>query len=210
MGDGGDNTITGTPQADMFVLSQGGDDTVSGLGQRRHLLFRRRADRRRQRRRRRRRRHDRRCRAIIAAGSTLDGSVTGDRVASRCWPAPTPPSAIRGRISTITSSPPSTTISPPACRCAINGAALLAGEDFTFDGSAETDAKFVVYGGRGTDDLTGGDGNDIFFFAEGGRFAAGDTVDGGGGYDGLFLRGNYTIDFTQAGYAGGTRRTSRT
>ncbi|MEO7177554.1 MAG: M10 family metallopeptidase C-terminal domain-containing protein, partial [Allosphingosinicella sp.] len=28
----------------------------------------------------------------------------------------------------------------------INGAALLAGEDFTFDGSAETDAKFVVYG----------------------------------------------------------------
>ena len=84
----------------------------------------------------------------------------------------------------------------------INGAALLAGEDFTFDGSAETDAKFVVYGGRGTDDLTGGDSHDIFFFAEGGRFAAGDTVDGGGGYDGLFLRGNYTIDFTQAGYAG--------
>ena len=84
----------------------------------------------------------------------------------------------------------------------INGAALLAGEDFTFGGSAETDAKFVVYGGRGTDNLTGGAGNDIFFFAEGGRFAAGDTVDGGGGYDGLFLRGNYSIDFTQAGFAG--------
>ncbi|HEX9947593.1 MAG TPA: calcium-binding protein, partial [Allosphingosinicella sp.] len=32
----------------------------------------------------------------------------------------------------------------------INGGALLAGEDFTFDGSAETDAKFVIYGGRGT------------------------------------------------------------
>jgi Ca2+-binding RTX toxin-like protein len=84
----------------------------------------------------------------------------------------------------------------------INGSALLAGEDFTFDGSAETDAKFVVYGGRGADDLTGGAGNDIFFFAEGGRFAAGDMVDGGDGYDGLFLRGNYTIDFTQAGFAG--------
>jgi Ca2+-binding RTX toxin-like protein len=84
----------------------------------------------------------------------------------------------------------------------INGAALLAGEDFTFDGSAETDAKFVVYGGRGADDLTGGSGNDIFFFADGGRFAAGDKVDGGDGYDGFFLRGNYTIDFTQAGYAG--------
>jgi Ca2+-binding RTX toxin-like protein len=83
----------------------------------------------------------------------------------------------------------------------INGSALLAGEDFTFDGSAETDARFVIYGGQGTDDFTGGSGNDIFIFA-GGRFAAGDTVDGGGGYDGLFLRGNYTIDFTQAGFAG--------
>jgi Ca2+-binding RTX toxin-like protein len=83
----------------------------------------------------------------------------------------------------------------------INGSALLAGEDFTFDGSAEADAKFVVYGGRGKDDLTGGAGNDIFFFAPD-RFAAGDSVDGGGGYDGLFLRGNYTIDFTEAAYAG--------
>ncbi|HEX9964218.1 MAG TPA: calcium-binding protein [Allosphingosinicella sp.] len=83
----------------------------------------------------------------------------------------------------------------------INGGNLLAGEDFTFDGSAETDSRFVVHGGRGKDDLTGGSGNDVLFFADG-RFAAGDTVDGGAGYDGLFLRGNYTIDFTQAGYAG--------
>jgi Ca2+-binding RTX toxin-like protein len=84
----------------------------------------------------------------------------------------------------------------------INGSPLLAGEDLTFDGSAETDATFLVYGGRGTDVLTGGALNDIFFFAEGGRFAAGDTVSGGDGYDGLFLRGNYSIDLTQAGFAG--------
>lgn len=83
----------------------------------------------------------------------------------------------------------------------VNGSALLAGEDFTFDASAETDAKFVVYGGRGTDTLTGGLGNDIFFFAED-RFATGDTVNGGGGYDGMFLRGNYTIDFNAPGYTG--------
>jgi Ca2+-binding RTX toxin-like protein len=83
----------------------------------------------------------------------------------------------------------------------INGSALLAGEDFTFDGSAETDAKFVVYGGKGTDTLTGGQGNDIFFFAEE-RFASGDTVNGGVGYDGMFLRGNYTIDFNAPGYTG--------
>ncbi|MET1113166.1 MAG: calcium-binding protein, partial [Allosphingosinicella sp.] len=84
----------------------------------------------------------------------------------------------------------------------INGAALLAGEDFTFDGSAETDAKFVVFGGKGVDTLTGGLGHDIFFYAEDGRFATGDTVNGGPGYDGMFLRGNYTIDFNAPGYTG--------
>ncbi|MGZ9063083.1 MAG: M10 family metallopeptidase C-terminal domain-containing protein, partial [Allosphingosinicella sp.] len=83
----------------------------------------------------------------------------------------------------------------------INGAALLEGEDFTFNGSAETDASFVVYGGKGKDTLTGGLGNDIFFYAEE-RFASGDTVDGGSGYDGMFLRGNYVIDFTAPGYTG--------
>jgi Ca2+-binding RTX toxin-like protein len=83
----------------------------------------------------------------------------------------------------------------------INGSALLAGEDFTFNGSAEANASFVVYGGRGQDTLTGGLGNDIFFFAED-RFATGDTVNGGFGYDGMFLRGNYTIDFNAAGYTG--------
>ena len=83
----------------------------------------------------------------------------------------------------------------------VNGAALLAGEDFTFNGSAETDGKFVVYGGRGVDTLTGGLGADIFFYAEE-RFATGDTVNGGPGYDGMFLRGNYTIDFNAPGYTG--------
>jgi len=83
----------------------------------------------------------------------------------------------------------------------INGAALLEGEDFTFDGSAETDASYVVYGGKGRDTLLGGLGNDIFFYAEE-RFATGDTVNGGAGYDGMFLRGNYTIDFNAPGYTG--------
>ncbi|MET1112260.1 MAG: calcium-binding protein, partial [Allosphingosinicella sp.] len=90
----------------------------------------------------------------------------------------------------------------PGVQARINGANLLAGEDFTFNGSAETDASFLVYGGKGEDALLGGLGNDIFFFAEGGRFAPGDAVDGGGGYDGLFLRGNYVIDFNDPGYDG--------
>ncbi|HEU0099131.1 MAG TPA: pre-peptidase C-terminal domain-containing protein [Allosphingosinicella sp.] len=84
----------------------------------------------------------------------------------------------------------------------INGAALLDGEDFTFNGSAETDASFVVYGGKGVDTLTGGFGNDIFIYPEE-RFSPGDTVNGGpGGYDGIFFRGNYTIDFNAPGYFG--------
>ncbi|HYJ81436.1 MAG TPA: calcium-binding protein, partial [Allosphingosinicella sp.] len=84
----------------------------------------------------------------------------------------------------------------------IDGAGLLAGEDLTFVGSAETDARFLVYGGKGADRVTGGLGNDIFFFGEEGRFAPGDLVNGGGGYDGLFLRGNYSIDFNAPGYVG--------
>jgi len=83
----------------------------------------------------------------------------------------------------------------------VNGAALLEGEDFTFDGSAETDASYVVYGGKGRDTLLGGPGHDIFFYAEE-RFASGDVVNGSAGYDGMFLRGNYTIDFTAPGYTG--------
>jgi Ca2+-binding RTX toxin-like protein len=71
----------------------------------------------------------------------------------------------------------------------INAQSLQAGEDLTFDGSAETDGgRFLVYGGFGTDRLTGGAGNDIFFF-EGGRFGAGDRVDGGGGADAVVISG---------------------
>ncbi|MFL6846021.1 MAG: M10 family metallopeptidase C-terminal domain-containing protein [Allosphingosinicella sp.] len=84
----------------------------------------------------------------------------------------------------------------------VNAGALLPGEDFTFNGSNETDASFVIYGGRGVDTLTGGLGNDIFFFAEQLQFAPGDTVNGGAGYDSVYFRGNYTIDFNAPGYAG--------
>ena len=58
---------------------------------------------------------------------------------------------------------------------------------------------------RASDVLTGGAGNDVFFFAEGGRFGHGDQVNGGGGYDMLVIRGDYqganAIDFNDAGYA---------
>ncbi|WP_166038189.1 Ig-like domain-containing protein [Sphingosinicella sp. YJ22] len=199
-GDSGDNVLTGTPQADTFVVGQGGNDTISALAGNDILYF---------------------GGALTAddnvtggpdvdtivlqgdysGGLVLDGSITGIERISMLAGSNTafgdPGTNLYDYDLTIDDAN-----FAAGLQVRINAAALLAGEDFTFDGSAETDAKFVVYGGRGLDDLTGGDGNDIFFFAEGGRFAAGDVVNGGDGYDGMFLRGNYTIDFTQAGFAG--------
>jgi peptidase M10/serralysin-like protein/cadherin-like protein/Big-like domain-containing protein/hemolysin type calcium-binding protein len=72
----------------------------------------------------------------------------------------------------------------------VNAQSLLPGEDFTFNGSAEIDGKYLIFGGNGIDTLTGGAGNDVFFF-EGTRFGSTDTVNGGGGRDALLLsRGN--------------------
>lgn len=73
----------------------------------------------------------------------------------------------------------------------VNGAVLLSGENLTFDGSTETDGSFFMYGGMGTDRLTGGSGNDVFFMAEG-RLNPGDQFIGGGGDDILTLRGDYS------------------
>jgi Ca2+-binding RTX toxin-like protein len=70
----------------------------------------------------------------------------------------------------------------------VNAQSLRAGEDFTFDGSAESDGRFLVYGGHGVDDLTGGDGADAFFF-EGQRWGADDKVNGGDGRDALVISG---------------------
>jgi Ca2+-binding RTX toxin-like protein len=74
----------------------------------------------------------------------------------------------------------------PGQQLIVNAQSLRAGEDFTFDGSAETDGKFLVYGGHGVDDLIGGDGADLFFF-EGQRWGAGDKVVGGAGRDAVVI-----------------------
>jgi hypothetical protein len=69
---------------------------------------------------------------------------------------------------------------------------LRAGEDFTFNGSAETNGTFLIYGGLGADNLTGGSGDDGFFFGQG-RLGASDVVNGGAGtLDQVGLQGNFT------------------
>ena len=77
-----------------------------------------------------------------------------------------------------------------------DGAQLRVGENFTFQGGAETDGSFRVIGGLGTDDFTGGSQSDAFLFNDG-AFGSSDIVDGGAGTarDQLALRGDYTVFF---------------
>jgi Ca2+-binding RTX toxin-like protein len=58
------------------------------------------------------------------------------------------------------------------------GGTLTADETLTFHGGAETNGLFIVYGGAGADDITGGAGNDVIY-GEGG----GDLLRGGAGND---------------------------
>jgi Ca2+-binding RTX toxin-like protein len=84
-------------------------------------------------------------------------------------------------------------------RFVINASQLLAGEDFTFNGAAETDGSFLVYGGFGADVLTGGAGHDVFHF-EGSRWGSGDSVNGGAGADSMVIRagsGVHHIEFSE-------------
>lgn len=76
---------------------------------------------------------------------------------------------------------------------------LAAGESHRFDGSAETDGgRFYAFGSQGTDQLTGGRGDDVFLFSGTGAMGPGDTIDGGAGFDNLLLRGSYEPVFLSA------------
>lgn len=193
-GDEDDNTITGTPGNDRFMVQQGGNDNVSGLGGNDSFYFG----------------------AAFNSFDTVNGGAGYDTLVlqgsyvgaskltlsnvsnlealsfingSRTDFGDTGNQRYDYDITTVDA-----TVAP-GVQFKVNGSNLLAGEDLTFNGSAEQDGTFLIYGGFGTDTLKGGAGNDSFVFF-GGRFQTGDTVNGNGGYDGLFLRGNYTINFT--------------
>ncbi len=68
------------------------------------------------------------------------------------------------------------------------GGNLTSADSLSFNGSAETDGSFLMFGGLGTDTLTGGAGNDAFFFGPGG-FGSNDVIVGGAGIDQLGLDG---------------------
>ncbi len=72
---------------------------------------------------------------------------------------------------------------------------LAASNTLTFNGSAETDGKFTVFGGAGNDTITGGAGNDKFY-----GLGGADTITGNGGAD-TFV---YTLVSQSTGNSGGT------
>ncbi len=67
----------------------------------------------------------------------------------------------------------------------VNASSLGAANTLTFDGSAETDGTFSLYGGAGGDS-----------FVMGAHFVATDHIDGGGGLDRLTLAGDYSAGLT--------------
>jgi Ca2+-binding RTX toxin-like protein len=83
----------------------------------------------------------------------------------------------------------------PGAQLTVIAQSLLAHETLTFDGSAETDGKFYIKGGRGNDTITGGQGADTIF----GNLGA-DVLKGGGGND--------VFQYVNAAESAGTSRDS--
>ncbi|HEX8466469.1 MAG TPA: Ig-like domain-containing protein, partial [Allosphingosinicella sp.] len=192
-GDGTNNTITGTPQADFFFVVQGGDDNLSGLGGNDVFFF---------------------GPAMTSADKVNGGEGTdqialqGDYSAGLTF-GPDVVSvenlAILPGNDTRFGDPGTNFYDYNLTLLDVNVASgvqmiidanrLRVGEDFTFNGSAETNGSFFIYGGGGTDNLTGGAKNDVFLFGAQGQWGSTDRLDGGGGIDQLALRGDYTITF---------------
>ncbi|MGZ8997520.1 MAG: M10 family metallopeptidase C-terminal domain-containing protein, partial [Allosphingosinicella sp.] len=187
-------TLTGTPQADFFDVDQGGDDDLRGLGGNDVFLFG----------------------STFTSADKVDGGDGTDQIAIQgdysggvtlgTEVVSVESLAIMPGSDTRFGDPGTnfydyniTTVDEnvaAGAKMVVDANRLRAGEDFIFDGSAETDGVFFIFAGLGVDTLTGGAKNDVFYFGEGGKWGSSDTVNGGpGGTDQLALRGNYTITF---------------
>jgi Tol biopolymer transport system component len=180
-GDGSNNTITDTVGADYFNLSQGGNDTAYGFDGDDGFYFG----------------------AAFTAADFVDGGAgANDQIglegnyagANALVLGPNTIANIEALVVLTGFSYNITTNDGNVAAGAllkVQATQLHASESLTFNGSAEHDGSFIVYGGQGIDNFTGGDGNDGFYFGPGG-FNANDTVNGGpGSNDRLGLDGNY-------------------
>jgi len=82
----------------------------------------------------------------------------------------------------------------------VNGSTLGTGDTLVFDGSAETNGDLKLTGGAAVDTFFTGLGNDTVMAGSGGdliraknTLSAGDSFDGGAGYDMIFLSGGTTV-----------------
>jgi VCBS repeat-containing protein len=190
-GNAGDNTITGTPQGNVFLLGDGGDDTVAGLAGDDLFSFR----------------------GAMTAADRVDGGSGTDTVAllgDYSGGLVLGGSSLTGveRIGLYSSAtigapgPFSYKITTHDANVAsgeslfVTAAGLQANETLSFNGSAETDGSFRVQGGAGADQIIGGEKGD-YLIGNGGNdqlFGRGgdDTLVGGAGQD--LLRGGHGFD----------------
>ena len=188
-GNGGDNVIIGTTGADYFDLSQGGNDNVSGDAGNDAFFFG----------------------AALTGNDHIDGGAgTNDQIGLQgdytggnalvlgpnTITGVEVISVLPGYSYDITSDDGNVGAGQTLV---IYATTLGVGDSFTFNGSAETNGNFKVYGGQGADTITTGGGNDGIYFGRDGRFdPLTDHVDGGSGNDQLALDGSYTVTISGA------------
>jgi hypothetical protein len=196
----GNDNVSGNQHNDKFNLTQGGDDTATGLAGDDLFIMK----------------------GALSAGDAIDGgddidkmTLNGDYSAGFVFGASTITNIEILRLGgdfdyDLTMDDGNVGANQ---KLSVNAASLGAGNSLTFDGSAETDGRFVIYGSAGDDVLTGGARGDRFSLKAGGnetilggggadRFFAGnafdtnDDLNGGAGYDILELNGNAYYDVT--------------
>jgi Ca2+-binding RTX toxin-like protein len=202
-GTSGNDNFNGTSDADTFNLQQGGDDSAFG-GLHSDVFF---------------------LGAELTAADTLNGGsdfdqvvLTGDYSAGLTLGATTIvnieelrfDAGFDYRVTTVDENVGA------SLQLQINARFLGAGETLTFNGSAETNGKFLITDGAGDDKLTTGAGNDSISLWSGGidkvtagagldtiriqsdfldlvgRLEKSDRIDGGVDADRLFLDGDYS------------------
>lgn len=183
-GNAGNNQIAGGGGTDNIDVSQGGDDTVSGGNGNDSFFFG----------------------AAFTANDQVDGGAgTNDQVGlqgdyaggltlgTQTLTNVEVLAVLPGFSYSLTTNDANVAAGQ---ELVIFGTNLAAGNNFTFDGSAETDGTFRIFGGAGTDLITTGAGDDGVFFGPN-RFGANDRVNGGAGAnDQVALDGNYTLTVT--------------